>query len=110
MGMAMAVLDVSGDITSSAAALSGLLLVFLGAIANSYDSFDPVSKQAVVSQYAARAKLMGAGFFASLLAIVASVVGRWLSFPWLVYLAMGSLLLSLLVISIAAVMTVRGIS
>lgn len=104
-----AAIDVASDICAASAALSGLLLVFLGAVANSYDSFPSESQQAVVKKYAARGWLIAIGFFASLFSMVTSLLGKWLDVPCLVYAAAGALILSLLVISIGAFLTASGI-
>jgi len=102
-------LDVAGDIASASTALGGLLLVFLGAVANSFDSFDPVSQRAVLKKYSRRAWTVVAGFLATLVAASTSILGKWLASPVLVGISAAALGLSLLVILVAALMTTKDI-
>lgn len=103
-------LDVAGDIASASTALGGLLLVFMGSIANSYESFDPASRRAVKQKFSRRVNLVAVGFGAALIATVAALLGKWIATPWLVVIAGASLLVSLLVISVAASLTVMDVS
>jgi hypothetical protein len=48
---AVAMKDVAGDRFSGASALAGLILVFLGGVLSSYDSFDTDAKFAVRARY-----------------------------------------------------------
>jgi hypothetical protein len=102
-------LEVAGDIAAAATALSGLLLVFLGAIANSFDSFEATSQRAVRKKYALRAWLVFVGFVASLIAASTAIAGKWNGTPWLVCVSAAALGASLLVILIAASLTAKDI-
>ena len=103
-------LEVAGDIAAASTALAGLLLVFLGAVANSFDSFDPVSQPAVLGKYQRRGWLVFTGFVMSLIAASASLTGKWVSSPTLVIISAAALGLSLLVILVAALLTAKDIS
>jgi hypothetical protein len=102
-------LEVSGDIAAAATALSGLLLVFLGSIAASYDSFDAESKPFVRARYKGRAIRAAVGFFATLVAVVTAIIGKWLANECLVVLSVVALFVSLAVITRAVILIVKDI-
>ena len=89
-------------IFSGGSALAGLILVFLGATLNAYDSYDAVAKPAVKARYRQRAVLAFAGFLASLVSAVLAFVAGWCANPsWLdcALLALGVSFLLLLIMA-----------
>ena len=66
------------QIFSGGTALAGFLLVFLGVLFASYESFDATQKTSVKSKYRTRATIVFLGFLASLLAASAAVLANWI--------------------------------
>jgi hypothetical protein len=101
--------ELANHLVTASAALSGLVLVFLGAILNSYDQFDASEQASVRPAYRLRAWMGLWGFGLSLaggaMAVAASVCTEVV---WLV-LAGLSLALSLVLLLIMAVMAVWDI-
>src|SRR5882762_5995012 len=64
-------LPIAIDIATAGAALAGLLLVFIGAVASAYDSYDSEQQPAVRTMYRQRIWQAFAGFCLSLLATAA---------------------------------------
>ncbi len=98
-----------GQVFSGATALAGLLLVFLGGLLNSYESFDTEAKTYVVEEFRLRAGIAFAGFIAALVAAITSLVTNWFPQPFLVYLSLGTLGVSFVIVIISGWMAVRDI-
>ena len=64
-----------GQIFAGGTALAGLVLVFLGSVLASYDSFEPTARRAIKSKYQWRAWLAFAGFAFSLIAAACGLIG-----------------------------------
>lgn len=98
--------DLANQIVTASAALSGLIVVFLGAILTSYDQFTTAEKGVVKSAYRFRAWMGLSGLVLSLIggvmAVIASVCSETV---WLVaaVLAMGLSLFLLLIMAAVAV-------
>jgi predicted neutral ceramidase superfamily lipid hydrolase len=103
-------LSVAGDIAGAGAALAGLTLVFLGATAAAYDTYQVTEQPAVIDRYRRRAWLAFAGFALSLVACSLALVGKWQADSYLVTSAAVALILAFLIVLVAAWQTVRGIS
>lgn len=73
--------SVAGEVASAGAALAGLILVFLGAIATGFDSFQKQEQNAVKARYQRRAWFAFVGFVLSLLAVALALGGKWLGSP-----------------------------
>lgn len=67
--------NVLGQLFAGGTALAGLVLVFLGGILASYESYDPADRSAVKAQYKRRAWAAFWGFVGSLIAGAAGMVG-----------------------------------
>src|SRR5262245_22897973 len=63
-------LGVAGEVAGAAAALSGLLLVFVGAVSATFDSFQKQEQNTVRSRYQTRAWFAFIGFVLSLLSML----------------------------------------
>lgn len=103
------IIDLAGQLLGGATALSGLLLVFIGAVASGYDSYDAEHQPTVRDSYKRRARLALAGFFLALLAAVTALLGSVIAVKGLVIAAIVSLAISLVLVAIAACQMVGGI-
>lgn len=63
---------------NGSASLAGLLLVFLGILFTSYESYDAVQKAAVRSRYKRRAIIVFLGFLSSLMAASSAMLSNWI--------------------------------
>lgn len=103
-------LAVSGEVAGAGAALAGLILVFLGAIANSFDSYERTAQTAVRGKYQRRAWFAFVGFVLCLLAVGFAIAAEWLSLPCAALVSVALLVLSLvwvLFIALAAVLEIK---
>jgi peptidoglycan/LPS O-acetylase OafA/YrhL len=102
-------LEVSGDVASASAALSGLILVFFAAALSSFDGYDDGQKQAVRWTYRRRAWPAFGGFLASLcacaLALYAKAVGSEAAAVWAI-IALGVAGVSVLVSAFLSVLEI----
>ena len=100
---------IAGVIVGAGTALAGLILVFLGGIFTSYESYDADQQTAVRSKYILRASLALAGFITALLAAGFGLAAHWLCPCSLVY--GGAILLSVafVLILVVAIMAVRDL-
>ncbi|MGM9487774.1 hypothetical protein [Ideonella sp. YS5] len=92
----------AGDIAAASTALGGLLLVFIGAISNSFDSFDKTAQRAVKAKFLLRGILALLGFMFSLLATGFALAGKLMEVNCLVIVSVVCLGLALLAVAIAA--------
>jgi hypothetical protein len=84
----MDTLGIAGDIASAGTALAGLLLVFMGSIATSFDTYEKTEKRTVLSRYRYRIWFAFLGLLLSLIAAVISLIakangwgfGAWVAF------------------------------
>jgi hypothetical protein len=70
------VIEVGGDISAASAALAGLLLVFLGALAVAFEGFQPQERNPVRGRYQRRAWLAFVGFLFAIVATAAGIAGK----------------------------------
>ena len=97
--------EISGDVTAAAAALAGLLLVFLGSIATAYDSYAPEHQHAVRREYRIRVWFAFAGFLVALISTSLSLAGKLFARPDMITWAVILLALALLATGVAALIT-----
>lgn len=111
MGKAIAdgALELASDIISGGTALAGLILVYLGAIASGYDSYEKPQQAAVRSAYRRRAWIGFAGIAISFSAAALGLVGKWMSSGWTVAAGAALLFLALFWGGFTALSTVRDI-
>jgi hypothetical protein len=102
-------LSLSGDLLSAGSALSGLVLVFLGGVLNTYAGFDTEQQPAVRTKYRRKAWACFAGFALSLAGTVfAFLANAWNSVQCLKWSAatLGAALFVLLVMAVVEVMDI----
>jgi hypothetical protein len=90
------------------AALAGLILVFLGALFTSFDSYDPEVQAAVRKKYRRRARVALSGFIAALASATCALAGFCLPclVPFALYGGLLMLALSFLMVLIVAIVAV----
>jgi hypothetical protein len=102
-------IGVAGDVATSAVALAGLVLVFLGTISAGFEAYEPQEKRAVVGRYQRRAWLVFVGFVLSLISALLGILGKWLSNECAALAAMVALFLGLAWVLMVAVVVIRDI-
>jgi hypothetical protein len=103
-------MEVSGDLVTAAATLAGLVLVFLGATSTSYESYAPVLRDARIrTRYRRRGWFGFTGFALSLLSAFLALIGKWLHQEWCAFAALVLFTVALLLVLVAAVLSVRDI-
>jgi predicted benzoate:H+ symporter BenE len=101
--------DVAGDILTATTALAGLILVFLGATAASFEAFEKREQASVRSRFQARAWQAFYGFVLALVAATLAILGKWLNLDWAAGVAMICFVVGLGVTLLAALNSVREI-
>lgn len=71
-------ISIVSEIVASAAALAGLILVYLGSLVSSYNSFQPQERKTVKGNYQKRAWVAFAGILLALTAAALGLLGKWL--------------------------------
>jgi hypothetical protein len=97
-------------VASSAATLAGLILVFLGATANSFSSYDKAAQTSVRSKFQAKAWFAFVGFAFALLATLLALVAKWLANDCVAWTALFTFVISLvwaLAVALSAVREIR---
>lgn len=102
-------LPVMGEVAGSAAALAGLILVFLGAVSTAFDGYQKQEQRAVVGRYQRQAWLAFAGFVFSLASTVLALAAKWLSSECGARAAITLLVLGLIGVLFSALSAVREI-
>lgn len=101
-----AVLD---EIFAGGTALAGLILVFLGSVIASFESYDKPSQRSVLKKYNRRAWMALVGFVASLSAAALALAAHWITCHAMLYGSLSALTLAFLATSAAAVTAVRDL-
>jgi len=101
--------EIAGDVMSAATFLGGLLLVFVGATATAFDSYDSVAKSSVLSTYKRRGWFALAGFLLALASASLAFFGKWYESSCLIIWASVCLGVSFVAVVIAAISTVLDI-
>ena len=99
-------LDAAGDVAAAATALSGLLLVFIGAVTSAYQSYETTARKAVRGRFLTRGALSFAGFVFSLVSAVAALSAKVVGSPCLVIVSLAFLGLAFGVVLVAGALTV----
>lgn len=81
------VLPLGGDVIAAGAALAGLILVYLGSVANEYAGFPTTDQGAVRSVFMRRAWFATVGIVFSISASGVAILGKWLASTCLVGVA-----------------------
>jgi hypothetical protein len=98
----MDALGVAGDVSSAGAALAGLLLVFMGSIATSYDSYHSQIPKPIRTKYKLRIWFAFLGFVLALVASFLALLGKWLAMDCVAVTAIIALFASFAVATLAA--------
>jgi hypothetical protein len=107
--MTAAPIETAGDIAAAATALSGLLLVYMGMVTTSYESFGPDAKSAVRAKFKFRMGIALAGIYCALAAAVGSLSGKWFKCEGLVWFSFLAILVSLILILIFVTIAYKDI-
>ena len=102
-------IELGGDISAAAVALAGLLLVFMGAISASFDSYEKQEQGAVRARYQRRAWFAFIGFVLAILATALGLTGKWLHQEYAAISSIVCLALALVWSLLAAFFSVREI-
>ena len=94
--------SIINQLFSGGTALAGLILVFLGGLLNSYDSYDAQAKNAVKKRYQVRAWLALFGFASSLAAAVLAFLANWRATGLLIVGSTATLGISFLLLALMA--------
>lgn len=100
---------IAGDVASAASAVAGLTLVFIGAIASSFDSYQKTEQAKIRSRYQRRAWFVFAGFALTLLATSLALISKLLSLPCATIAALVILFVALIFVLFAGFFAVREI-
>jgi hypothetical protein len=103
------VLSLGGDIIAAGTALAGLILVYLGSVANEYASFERTAQGAVRAAFTQRAWFAAAGVVLAISASGIAILGKWLNQSCLVGAAAVLLSLALLWSVLIAVLLAREV-
>jgi hypothetical protein len=79
MGEGGGVLNLAGDVIAAGTVLAGLVLVYLGSVANEYASFPKTDQGAVRAVFMRRAWFAVLGIVFSIAASGMAVLGKWLA-------------------------------
>jgi len=71
-------ISASGETVTAATALAGLILVYLGTLANGFSTFQPAEKKTVREKYKRRASFACIGIIFGLVSAALGVLGKWL--------------------------------
>jgi hypothetical protein len=102
-------LSVAGDVAGSATALAGLILVFLGAISTSFDSYGKQEQGSVRSRYQQRGWFAFVGFALALASAFLALLAKWLSNECAAIASLVLLFVALIWVLFAALSSVREI-
>lgn len=106
---AIGALRVAGDVATAAIALAGLILVFIGAIATSFDSYQKTEQAAVRRRYQRRAWFSFVGFVLAVISAALAILGKWLGIQCAALASIWVLFLGLIWVLIAAATMVTEI-
>lgn len=102
-------IGVAGDVATSAMALAGLILIFLGAISTSFDSYQKTEQNTVRGRYQLRAWFAFVGLVLALIAACLAISGKWLTSECAALASIAILFVSLIWVLLAALSAVRQI-
>jgi uncharacterized membrane protein YhaH (DUF805 family) len=102
-------IEVGGDVSAAAAALAGLLLVFIGSISTTFDSYAKQEQGAVRGRYQRRVWFAFVGFIFAILATAFGIAGKSLHQECIATAAIACLVISLAVSLFAALFSAMEI-
>jgi putative flippase GtrA len=101
--------SVAGDVASAGAALAGLVLVFLGHTAGTFENYNPKDRPKVKDRFQKRGLLAFTGFLASLLACLLALIGKWQSHDATILAAIAFLIAAFVIVIFVALHTLMGL-
>ena len=101
--------EIAGDIVAAGAAVSGLILVYIGGLSASFATFQPQEKKSVRDSFLRRAWFAFVGLVLFLLAVTLALFGKWLSIPCMVVASLILLIVAFVWVLATAVLTVLEI-
>jgi hypothetical protein len=101
--------EVAGDVATAASAMAGLVLVFIGAISSSFDSYQKAEQRAVLARYRRRAWFAFAGFVLALLSTLSALIAKWRTWECAAEASLMLLFVALIIVLAAAFFAVREI-
>jgi len=108
--MAGGAIEVAGDIAAAGGALSGLMLVYMGALSSGFSTFEPMEKPAVRPSYQRRTWFAFAGLVLFLAAVTLALFGKLFDLPCVILGALALLLLGMGWLVATAVFTAMEIN
>lgn len=102
-------LSIASEVIGAAAALAGLILVFLGSISTSFDSYKKEEQKSVRSRYKRRAWFAFIGFTLALLSVLAGLIGKSLNNEYAALASAALLMVALIWALLAALFAVLEI-
>lgn len=100
----------SGEVVTAGTALAGLILIYIGSIATSFDARQPGGERnAVKLAVLTRAWIAFVGFFLALFSAGLGVVGKWLANPCIGDVSVWMLLAAFGWAVFATIQVIRGI-
>ena len=105
----MNAVSVAGDLVAAATALAGLVLVFLGGIATSFDRYDKQQQASVRGSYQRRAWFAFVGFVLALSSAALALAARGFSNACVAVTAAALLMFAFVWVIVAAIVAVRDI-
>lgn len=102
-------LDIAGDVSSAGAALAGLLLVFMGSIATSFEGYQKSEQRSVLSRFQTRIWFAFAGFLFAIVATFLGIFSKWQKIESLTDIAVILLFISFLGVIAAAFVAARDV-
>ncbi|MBE1207460.1 hypothetical protein [Aminobacter carboxidus] len=103
-------LPVMGEVAGAAAALAGFILVFLGGIFASFDSYERTEKKSVLPRFQRRAWFGFVGFVLALASTFLALVAKWLTNECTAAVALVLLFIALIWVLYATLSDVREVS
>jgi len=98
-----------GVLFSGATALAGLILVFLGGVINTYQTYDPIEKKAVQKKFRFRAYLSFIGFVFAILSALSALALVYFDFPLLENFSIATILISFAFVVTLAIQAVKEV-
>lgn len=84
---------IAGDVSSAATALSGLLLVFMGSVSTSFETYQKIEKRAVLHRFRLRVWFALIGLCVSIIAAIMALAAKANSWGFVAWLAFCALLI-----------------
>jgi hypothetical protein len=100
---------IADQVLTASTALAGLLLVVLGAVTSSYESYSPQFRPDVRGRFLRRGWFAFAGFAVSLLSALSALAYYWHESTYLIGASAALLVLGLIIALLAALISVMDI-